>query len=252
MASLHRLNKKSNKRNVGFSIIELLVCIGIIGILMAIFLPILSRAKETAYRTQCQANLRQIYGFFQNYRNDNRDQHPSVAPYSPTGANKTFHDWVHWQEFRQKENSPVFRYLKTFSVMVCPRDVLELHINESYCPDDGPYMYSYVINEYLGFYGDKTNRYPPKISQVKNPSQTNFIAEEDENIINDGLWFPLHDYLSTRHDNNLGRKVQQYTNGAQNLGKKTNICFLDGHIEFISKDEVMRNKYNKPANYIFR
>jgi prepilin-type N-terminal cleavage/methylation domain-containing protein len=43
-----------------FTLVELLITIGIVGILVAIAVPALSAARESARRTQCHANLRQI------------------------------------------------------------------------------------------------------------------------------------------------------------------------------------------------
>lgn len=50
-----------NKPRAGFTLVEMLVVITIIGILAAILLPALSAAREAARSTQCKANLRQFY-----------------------------------------------------------------------------------------------------------------------------------------------------------------------------------------------
>lgn len=65
------------KFNKGFTLIELLVVIAIIGILAGILLPVLSRARESARRTQCMSNVKQIGMGLIMYANENNENYPS-------------------------------------------------------------------------------------------------------------------------------------------------------------------------------
>lgn len=65
-----------NRRSHGFTLVELLVVIGVIALLMSMLMPALGRANAAAKRTLCLSNLRSVYSAFSAYSQANRGQVP--------------------------------------------------------------------------------------------------------------------------------------------------------------------------------
>jgi prepilin-type N-terminal cleavage/methylation domain-containing protein/prepilin-type processing-associated H-X9-DG protein len=110
------------KKFRGFTLIELLVVVAIIAVLVAILLPSLGRARESARSAMCAANLKQLGMGLQYYAEDNKGYWP--APIRNTPAVITWDVGLspYLSESMTFGPSDATNRKKGKSVFVCPSD----------------------------------------------------------------------------------------------------------------------------------
>lgn len=139
------------RRRTGFTLIELLVVIAIIAILAAILFPVFTSARDTAKRTKCSSNCRQMGIALTMYIQDNDDCFPlyNRDPWGYMGPSS-------WPVV-------IKRYRSNNDFMMI-------------CPNAKPiYLCTYGFNFY--YLNDSSFTRGVKLSKVAHPSQTVGICE---------------------------------------------------------------------------
>jgi prepilin-type N-terminal cleavage/methylation domain-containing protein len=79
----------------GFTLLELVIVIGIVAILAVLAVPIISNFRERAQRVQCVANLKNLGVGANLYLQQNNDIWPQIPPVTPGGATEDYANaWI--------------------------------------------------------------------------------------------------------------------------------------------------------------
>jgi len=203
--------RRSSDFRSAFSMLELLVVIGIIVLLMVLLMSGLNRAREMSRRAQCLSNIRQLTHAWQAYAaaNDgmlcNSVGNPEWLLFDPQSSLTQLGTPVDHDPVPLIPNGQLWPYIKDRRVYVCPADPQEYR-NTSPTP---PAVYkpgatgtSYTMNALLGFPQRPDMQLPQAVSRmerIRNASQRMVFFEG-----NDGWVFPLQCEVNSFHPSTSG------------------------------------------------
>src|SRR2546423_1171904 len=94
-----------------FTLVELLVVIGIIAVLISVLLPALGRAREQASQAACLSNLRQLGMAVVMYANDNKGWLPATSRGGTHDYNKWAAEWLEYEPNQNLDKSAIAKYV---------------------------------------------------------------------------------------------------------------------------------------------
>jgi prepilin-type N-terminal cleavage/methylation domain-containing protein/prepilin-type processing-associated H-X9-DG protein len=235
------------KAGGGFTLVELLVVIGIIAVLIGILLPVLSRARAQANRVVCQSNIRQLGTGILMYCNDNQGYFPTCARWENAAYQRYPEDWIHWQSDRNSDDSAIAKYVgrgeQLKALLRCPADTFDgRQPGVAADPGEGPYRYSYAMNAGAAINARGWSA-RTKITQWRNPARKILITELIEKSNTCPAWGG--DHLARRHGTGVSRGAEYVTAGRE-MAIRASALFFDGHAEGVTDDFACNLRQVRP------
>ena len=135
----------------GFTLIELLVVVAIIAILAGILLPALGKAKASARKVKCIAQVREVAVAVNQFAYDHKNRYPGDTDlsvnlnYADIGGEGR--DDGQWSNLEVATDRPLFQYIETLDLFECPGDRGDMINDTANVFEDSGSSYFYPLDD---------------------------------------------------------------------------------------------------------
>jgi prepilin-type N-terminal cleavage/methylation domain-containing protein/prepilin-type processing-associated H-X9-DG protein len=219
----------------GFTLLELLVVVAIIGLVASMLLPSMVRSRSRAQAIFCLRNLQQVHAAWTMYADDNYGRLPGVISGSYPGSDRWVSGWLDFSSSTDNTNtlyltevaySQLAPYIRDAAVYRCPSDRSEVTINGR----SHARVRSLSMNCWMNYIGtapigqDQFQVFRRLDDILDFPLDKAWVLmDEREDSINDGLF---QTNLKLR---GVQARIVDYP--ASYHGRSAGVVFADGHAE---------------------